>query len=113
MDLIWQSLKSIWYQIWRGAEKVIALLGGRTIATLAGTLLITIISVILGDNQLVKIDKQNQLIAKIRTTVSTVQQLQTNLYRAESAQRGYLYTNRATYVEPFNRALNDARENIT
>jgi len=112
MDLIWQSLKSIWYQIWRGAEKVIALLGGRTIATLAGTLLITIISVIVGDNQLVKIDKQNQLIAEIRTTISTVQQLQTNLYRAESAQRGYLYTNRATYVEPFNRALNDARENI-
>ncbi|PPC93856.1 MAG: histidine kinase [Methylotenera sp.] len=112
MDLIWQSLKSIWYQIWRGAEKVIALLGGRTIATLAGTLLITIISVILGDNQLVKIDRQNHLIAQIRTTIATVQQLQTNLYRAESAQRGYLYTNRATYVEPFNRALNDARENI-
>lgn len=112
MDLLWQSLKSIWYQIWRWLEKLIAILGGRTIATLAGTLLITIVSVILGDNQLVKIENQSKLIAKTRDTVFTVQQLQTNLYRAESSQRGYLYTNRTTYIEPFSTALNDARANI-
>lgn len=113
MYLLWQSLKSIWYEIWRWGEKLIAILGGRTIATLAGTLLITIVSVILGDNQLVKILHQSQLIGQTRDTISTVQQLQTNLYRAESAQRGYLYTNRTTYIEPFSTALNDARANIT
>lgn len=112
MDLIWQSLKSILFQIWRGSEKLIALLGGRTIATLAGTLLITIVSVILVDNQLAKLDEENHHIAQIRLTITTVQQLQTNLYKAESAQRGYLFTNRATYIEPFAAALNDARENV-
>ena len=113
MDLLWQSLRSFWYEIWRWSEKLIALLGGRTIATLAGTLLITIVSVISGDNQIVKIAKQDKLIGEIRSTIMTVNQLQANLYRAESAQRGYLYTNRATYIEPFSTALNDARANIT
>ena len=39
-------------------------------------------------------------------------ELKANLYQAESAQRGYLFTKRTVYYEPFNRALNKARDNI-
>lgn len=42
----------------------------------------------------------------------TLHQLKTNLYKAESAQRGYLYTKREAYIEPFNKAMLDARDNI-
>ncbi len=112
MNRLWHPLESLWIQLWLGINKLIALLGGRTIATLAGTLLITIVSVVLGDKQLVKMDEQDQLIGKIRTTIMEVQQLQINLYHAESVQRGYLLTSRANYIEPFNAALLDARNNI-
>ncbi len=52
------------------------------------------------------------MIKQIRTNVVTLHQLKTNLYKAESAQRGYLYTKRDAYIEPFNKAISDARDDI-
>jgi signal transduction histidine kinase len=104
--------KVLFDQGWRAFEKLIALLGGRTIAMLAVALLITMISVLYSDNWILSIDRQGEVIGQIRTNIVTLNQLKTNLYKAESAQRGYLYTKRETHVEPFNHALNDARDNI-
>lgn len=110
--LIETKVEAIGNQIWMWFEKLITILGGRTIAMLVGTLLITIVSIVSTDNWILSMGGQDILVGKIRNTIINLHQLQTNIYKAESAQRGYLYTNRWTYVEPFNRALVDARNNV-
>jgi signal transduction histidine kinase len=98
--------------LWRKFEKIIVLLGGRTIAMLVAALIISMVSVIFTDNWIVSIGKQNDMASQIRTNIILLNQLKENLYKAESAQRGYLYTKRDIYVAPFNKALIDARANI-
>lgn len=99
-------------RLWQWFEKLITILGGRTIAMLVGTLLITIVSIVSTDNWILSMGGQDILVGKIRNTIINLNQLQANIYKAESAQRGYLYTNRWNYIEPFNRALMDARNNV-
>ena len=112
VELIESKVKVISNQVWEWFEKLVTILGGRTIAMLMGTLLITIVSIVSTDNWILTMGGQNVLIAKNRNTIIALQQLQTNIYKAESAQRGYLYTNQWEYVEPFSRALMDARSNV-
>jgi signal transduction histidine kinase len=112
LNKIWQTIKSLPDLLWRWFEKLVVRLGGRTIAMLAVALLITLASVLYSDNWIQSLDKQGALIGQIRTNITTLHQLKTNLYKAESAQRGYLYTKREAYIEPFNKAMSDARDNI-
>ena len=112
LNIVWQTIKAIIDMFWRWFEKIIAILGGRTIAMLAVALLITMLSIIFSDSWIQSIGRQDLVISQIRTNIITLNQLKANLYKAESAQRGYLYTRRDAYVEPFNKALNDARDNI-
>ncbi len=107
-----QAIKAVYNQGWRAFEKVISLLGGRTIAMLAMALLLTMVSVFFSDNWIVSIEHQGEVIGQVRTNIMSLQNLKTNLYQAESAQRGYLYTRRAVYVEPFDLAIASARSNI-
>ena len=99
-------------RLWQWYEKIIVILGGRTIAMLAVALLITMVSVFFTDSWIVSIKRQDTVIGQIRTNISILNRLKANLYQAESAQRGYLFTKRAVYFEPFNTALNEARDNI-
>jgi len=92
-------------------EKLVSLFGGRTIAMLAVALLITMVSVLYSDNWLVSIGRQDLVITQIKTSIVTLHKLKTNLYKAESAQRGYLLTKREEYIEPFETSLNAARDN--
>ena len=112
MKIIWQSIQLVSAKLWHWYEKIITILGGRTIATLAAALLITMVSVILTDNWITSIGNQDEVIGHIRTNIITLNKLKANLYQAESAQRGYLFTRRVVYFDPFNKALNDARGNI-
>ncbi|MEO6118239.1 MAG: CHASE3 domain-containing protein, partial [Methylotenera sp.] len=112
MKIIWKSIEFAWEQLWRWLEKIVVILGGRTIAMLTAALFITMVSVIFTDNWIVSIGKQDALITDIRTNINKLNNLKESLYRAESAQRGYLFTKREVYIEPFNQALNDARKNI-
>lgn len=112
VELIEAKVEVVGNQVWRWFEKLVTILGGRTIAMLVGTLLITIVSIVSTDNWILSMGGQDVLVGKTRNTIIALQQLQTNIYKAESAQRGYLYTNRWNYVEPFNRALIDARNNV-
>ncbi|HYN54904.1 MAG TPA: CHASE3 domain-containing protein [Methylotenera sp.] len=112
MKIIWKSIEFTWNQLWHWFEKIIAILGGRTIAMLTAALVITMVSVIFTDNWIVSIGKQDELITHIRTNINTLNKLKESLYRAESAQRGYLFTKREVYIEPFNQALNEARKSI-
>ncbi|MBA3695931.1 MAG: CHASE3 domain-containing protein [Methylotenera sp.] len=112
VNLIGPKVKVVANQLWNWFEKIVTILGGRTIAMLVGTLLITIVSIVSTDNWILSMGGQAVLIGKTRNTIIALNQLQANIYKAESAQRGYLYTSRWNYVEPFNKALIDARKNI-
>jgi signal transduction histidine kinase len=112
LNIIWQHAKQASTKIWHWYEKVIVILGGRSIAMLAIALLITMVSVIFTDNWIASIARQDKIIGQVRTNISILNRLKANLYQAESAQRGYLFTKRAVYFEPFNKALNEARDNI-
>ncbi|MES2499008.1 MAG: CHASE3 domain-containing protein [Pseudomonadota bacterium] len=107
-----QKIKFVTDKSWQAFEKLITLLGGRTIAMLAVALLITMVSVLYSDNWILSIKRQDAVISHIRNTIVILQDIKTKVYKAESAQRGYLYTSRADYLEPFNNALNEARENV-
>ena len=98
--------------LWRWFEKIVVLLGGRTIAMLATALLVTLLSVIYSDSWIQSLDQQGETIGQIRTNIINLHRLKTDLYKAESAQRGYLFTKRQAYITPFNEALGAARDNI-
>ncbi len=107
-----QAIKAIYKRAWWAFEKVISILGGRSIATLGVALLLTLISVFFSDNWIKSLNKQNVTITEVRTNISTLQALKTNFYQAESAQHGYLFTRRNAYVGPFELALAEARDNL-
>jgi signal transduction histidine kinase len=90
----------------------VAMLGGRNVVMLVFILLLTLASVIFSDNWIVSINRQSIVIGQIRSNLIILNQLKTNFYEADSAQRAYLLTKRADYIAPFNSALNDARANI-
>lgn len=112
MKKIFEKAKLLIDKSWAAFERLITLLGGRTICMLAVALLITIVSVLYTDNWLTSVARQDAAISQLRTNILILQTLKTNVYKAESAQRGYLYTNRMDYIEPFNDAVNEARENV-
>ena len=93
-------------------EKILASIGGRTVAMLTAALLISMASIIFNDNWILSIARQDSLISQIKTNIVTLNTARTNLYSAESAQRGYLLTQRATYLTPYKLALSEARQNI-
>ena len=107
-----QNLKNASLNRWRWVEKIIALLGGRIIAMLALALLISMISVVFSDNWIVSIGRQNEVIGNIRTNIIIINHLKESLYKAESAQRGYIFTQQNSYIGAFNQALKEARKNL-
>ena len=76
------KLKKIIDQCWFALEKLITLLGGRTIAMLAVALLITMISVMYSDNWILSIQRQDAVIAKIRSNIVILHDLKTKVYKA-------------------------------
>ena len=99
-------------QLWLWMEKLIQNLGGRTIAMLTIALLIAIVSIIFNDNWMLSIAKKNVVIGQYRDNLISLNVLRSSLYHAESAQRGYLLTQRPEYIAPFTQSLEDARKNL-
>ena len=99
-------------KVWSWGERIVSLLGGRTIAMLFAALLIAFGSVMFSDNWIVSFSKQVEVIKKVRDNIAVLHQLKANLFEAESAQRGYMITKRKEYVAPFNAALEQARRNV-
>ncbi len=99
-------------KIWVWGERIVALLGGRTIATLSAALLIAFGSVMFSDNWIVSFSKQVDTIKQVRENIAVLHQLKGNMYEAESAQRGFMITKRKEYLAPFNAALDNAKANI-
>ena len=99
-------------KIWGWGERIILLLGGRTIAMLFAALVIAFASVIFSDNWIVSVSRQAEVIKHVRDNIAVLQHLKANLFEAESSQRGYMITRRHEYVMPFNDAVKKARASI-
>lgn len=93
-------------------KKLLDKLGGRVIGILASALLFTMISVLVTDNWILSLDEDSQVIGQIRDNMTLINTLKVNFYVAESAQRGYLFTQRAEYLAPIDIAMDDARQNV-
>jgi signal transduction histidine kinase len=109
---IWKPIKQVFLNFWLWGEKLITSLGGRTIVMLVGALLIAMLSILFTDNWIVSISRHGRSIGNIRNNLIALNQLKENLYKAESAQRGYLITNDEIYIAPFDKVIGDARANI-
>lgn len=99
-------------KIWSWGEKIVLLLGGRTIAMLFAALVIAFTSVIFSDNWIVSINRQVEVIRQVRDNIAELQQLKAKMYEAESAQLGYIISRSEEYITPFNAAIKQARTNI-
>jgi len=94
---------------WNG---LIAKLGGRVVASLVIAMIMTLIAVAITDSWIVAIAKEDGRLKLLNENARFVATLKASLYQAESAQRGYLVTEKAAYLTPFNEALEEARANI-
>ena len=99
-------------KIWSWGERIVLLLGGRTIAMLFAALVIAFASVMFSDNWIVSITRQVEVIRQVRDNIAQLQQLKANMFEAESAQLGYIISRREEYIAPFDAAIKQARINI-
>ena len=103
-------IKKILIKIWLWSQRLVTQLGGRTIALLFAALAVAMISVVFTDAWIVSVSKQVENIKTVRINVANLHQLKSSFFEAESAQRGYLLTNKPSYIAPFDGALKRARD---
>ncbi len=94
---------------WNG---LIAKLGGRVVASLVIAMIMTLIAVAITDSWIVAIAKEDNTLKLLNENARFIATLKASLFHAESAQRGYLVTEKTAYLTPFNEALEEARASI-
>ena len=99
-------------KVWSWGERIVALLGGRTITMLFIALITAVGTVIFTDNWIVTFSRQVEVLRILRDNVVVLHELKIDLLQAESAQRGYLLTTRIEYLAPFNLAIKQARSHL-
>ena len=92
--------------------KLIASLGGKITALLTFALLFTLAAIAYNDYSISAIATQNVNLLNFRKNIVALNDLRTSLFRAESAQRGFLLVHRPEYLMPFELALKDAKDNL-
>ena len=99
-------------KIWLWWTKVIDKLGGRVVASLIAAMVLTLVAVAFTDSWIVAISKEDAKLKVLNENARVIATLKASLFHAESAQRGYLVTQRQEYLTPFNSALDEARKSI-
>jgi signal transduction histidine kinase len=87
-------------------------LGGRVIAMLSVALLLSLVAVIFTDTWISSLKSLDDRIIGIRDNIIALSKINANILEAESAQRGYILTQSDAYLQPFNKAVTDARTNL-
>lgn len=93
-------------------DQLFGIFGGRNIALLGVSLVITIFSLFFNENWLHDATEKSNEIARINHLLQTVGQLQSNMYKAESAQRGYLLTRTKDYLLYYGVGVDEAKKNL-
>ncbi|HSH54893.1 MAG TPA: CHASE3 domain-containing protein [Methylophilaceae bacterium] len=104
MKLIFKVL--LWW------SKTIDKLGGRVVASLIAAMILTLVAVAFTDSWIVAIGKEDAKLKVLNENARVIATLKASLFHAESAQRGFLVTERQEYLGPFNQALAEARASI-
>jgi len=93
-------------------DKLSNVFGRHTIALLAISLVIAMMTIFFSDSWIMSIKEKNMQIYELRDLTAELNQLQSNILKAESAQRGYLLTGSPAYLRPFEQVVLDARKNF-
>ncbi len=92
--------------------KIVASLGGRTIAMLTVALLVTLASILFNDNWILSLQQQDAAISRTREITIELHKLCTELYHAESSQRGFLLMRQPQFLESYSAAATETRKSI-
>lgn len=106
------NIKAIGNKITEWGESLVRRLGGRVLAILFASMILALVSVMFTDAWLVELEQQNTQIDQVQRNIAVLQQLRTSLNLAESAQRGYLLTQRQELVTTFNQEIEASRRHI-
>lgn len=98
--------------LWLYIQRLIDKLGGRVIATLIGAMALSLFAVVIADSWIVSLAKTADQIYKVRNNISSLYQVRHNLTAAESAQRGYVITQKAEYLKLYEESVQNARLNL-
>lgn len=93
-------------------DQLFGIFGGRNIALLGISLIITIFSLFFNENWLRDATEKSNEIAHINHVLHEVTELQGNMYKAESAQRGYLLTRSKDYLLFYDVGVDYAKKNL-
>lgn len=99
-------------KLYNAFDKLSSRIGGKNVLLLAIALLVAVLTIIVTDYLILKIQDQNAKIDIVRNNINQLNQLKENLFRAESTQRGYLLTLDPEFVLPFDYALEKAKQNV-
>lgn len=94
--------------LWRINKK----LGGRVISMMLIALALSLVAVIFTDTWISAVKTQSEKIIEIKMNVIALRQMKAHLFEAESAQRGFILTQREGYIALLNKAIESARERI-
>src|SRR5688572_1599801 len=87
-------------------------LGSRIITMLAVALTLAVVSVIFADTWITTIRSHDERIMAIRNNLIAMNELNSNMFEAQSAQRGFILTGEEAYFVPFNGAIDNARKQL-
>lgn len=99
-------------KLYNAFDRLSSRIGGKNILLLAIALVVAFSTIIVTDYLILRIQKQNAIIDIVRNNINQLNQLKENLFRAESAERGYLITLDQGFVLPFEYALDKAKVNV-
>lgn len=88
-------------------------IGNRVFLAMLGALLLSVLAAIFADSWMESITEQNKKIYYTNGMVRNLNQVQANILKAESAQRGYLLTKKSDYIEPYKDSIKRTRSAIT
>jgi signal transduction histidine kinase len=105
-------MRNLTDKLFNAFEQLSSRFGGKNIFILAIALLVAVLTIVITDYLIMRIQDQNARIAIVRDNINELNQLKENLFRAETAQRGYLITLEQGFILSFDYALEKARENV-
>jgi signal transduction histidine kinase len=93
-------------------DQLFDIFGGRNIGLLGVSLIVTIFSLFFNENWLHDATEKSNQIAQLNRIVQEVSQLRGHIYKAESAQRGYLLTHSKDYLLFYDVGVEDAKKSV-
>ncbi len=93
-------------------KRIFKVVGRRNIGLFSVALMIALATIFFNDIWLIEARKDSDTLYSLNNSTLEIANLEINLLKAESAQRGYLLTESTDYLRPYSAAVSGAKENI-